>query len=763
LKWRIYLGSSDFRMSKKFLSSFFVSVSCFVLVTANPGETQTLTWRNLSSMYNVNALSVTQGKIWAATSGGVFSYSVQDGSFQQFTTTEGLSNIEATSVVSESGNAIIIGEGNGAIDELDATTGKVLRTQHDIVNSSPTFKAITKLSIYGDTVFACTPFGVVLISRSTFNTLNSYLHFVPGQNSVQANDVVTFNNKIFVASSYGLSVAPQSGINLSAPDLWQVNSNFSNGIAVNALATFNGILMVGTNQGLYYSNDGTTFQLFAALGNAYVKTLSVGGSSLLINSRSGLFRLDVSNSLNNIYNNGDSANDVVEYSDTLIFEATGNGLLRIGRTVSRILPPGPATNIITNLSVDENGNLWCSTSIRDVGTAFMKYNYATNSWRNYSMAQDTILPCNNFFSISAVCGGRVVAGAWGGLAPLKNGYHGAMVLLEGDSIVKVFNGSNSTLVGFSGDPTAILVGAAVCDQSGNIWVVNKGAYNNNMLDEYSPETGRWQAFPNNITSDAGFNSLVIDGYGGLWSGDQYGDGTTYHGLFYFDPATKGSALFTTDDGLLNNQVNALLVDAENQLWVGTSGGLNVIYDPSNPGVSTIYSMLDQNITGIDYDALNNKWITTPSGVFEISTDGITLLAQYNTANSPLPSNSVNAVACDRIHGIVYFATPYGVTQLRTGIVKPLDSFAKLRIFPNPAKFPIDKQIQIVGLVANSSIKIFSVSGRLVKEFQAQGGNIAYWDGTGDDGKLVPSGIYIVLAYSSDGSQSVVGKIAVVHR
>ena len=78
---------------------------------------------------------------------------------------------------------------------------------------------------------------------------------------------------------------------------------------------------------------------------------------------------------------------------------------------------------------------------------------------------------------------------------------------------------------------------------------------------------------------------------------------------------------------------------------------------------------------------------------------------------------------------------------------------------------VDFPIQIVGLVSDSQIKIFSVSGRLVSHLPGPAGTVegnnAYWYGTDDGGNLVPSGVYIVLAYSSDGSQSVVGKIAVV--
>ncbi len=237
-------------MPKKISSVLVGFVAALYLAGVPLVQAQTLTWKNLSSMYNVKGIAVVQDKIWAATSGGVFSYSPQSGTFEEFTTTEGLSNIQATSILLEpSGNAILVGEGNGAVDKLDASTGTLLRSQHDIANSAHLSKSVTNLSVDGDTLFACTPFGVVLISLTTFNVINSYLHFVPSQSSASANSVAIFKGNVYVASSYGLSVAPRSGANLSAPDLWKVNNDSGYVTNANTLAVFHDMLFAGTGSG----------------------------------------------------------------------------------------------------------------------------------------------------------------------------------------------------------------------------------------------------------------------------------------------------------------------------------------------------------------------------------------------------------------------------------------------------------------------------------------------------------------------------------
>ncbi|MCL4539671.1 MAG: hypothetical protein M1378_08775 [Bacteroidetes bacterium] len=724
---------------------------------------QTLTWKNFSSMYNVNQVTVIQGKVWAATSGGVFSYSPLNGTFNQFTTTEGLSDIEATSIAADSGGAILIGEGNGAIDELDSS-GHRLRSQQDIVKSSALSKQVTSMSLSGDTLFACTPFGVVVISRSSFGVLDSYTHFVPSQGSVQANGVALFDGNIYVGSQFGLSYAPQSGINLAAPDLWTVNDTLGLNFGVNALIVFNGLLMVGTNQGLYYSSDGRSFNQLSGIPQGTVSSLSESAGFLLVNTSTGLYKLNSVSSVTAVYNGGIQLSGAVAYSDTLLIGATDQGLLSVGSAVRLIPPPGPATNTISHLSVDASGNLWCATSLNDVGVAFMEFDGTT--WRNYSVARDSILPSNTFFQISALCGGRVLAGSWGF----------GMALLQGDSMT-VYNNSNSGLVGVQQNPSYVLVGDAVCDSSGDIWMTNPFAYNGNVIAAFVPAQNKWYTFSNVYCAPSKFVPIAIDPYGGIWTGDEYGDSQgAYHGLFYYN--ANGTLSNKADDisslidvasqtsGYLSDQVNAVTVDNEGQLWIGTTLGLGAIYDP-NPayqsGISSIYSMLDQDVSGIDYDALDHKWVSTATGVYVLSSDGNTRLAQYNTTNSPLPSDNVISVACDRARGIVYFATPYGVTELDMGIQQPQQNFSKLKIFPDPARIPSAQPIQIVGLVANSQIKIFSVDGRLVDEFQAQGGKIAYWNGTDGGGKLLPSGIYIVVAYSSDGSQSTVAKMAIIRQ
>lgn len=724
---------------------------------------QNLTWKNYSSMYDINAITTAGGNVWAASSGGVFSYSPVTGSFKEFTTTEGLSYIQATSILPDSEN-VLVGEGNGTIDELNGA-GIRLRSQVDIEKSASLNKQVINLFLSGDTLLACTPFGVVLISKSSFVVLDSYLHFIPGQ-TTQANSVAIFDGYIYVASPLGLSYAPRSGANLAAPGLWDVVDTLGFSSGVNALQVFNGMLLVGTSHGVYYSVDGAAFSSLSVASSINLTNFVEDGSALLLLSPGGLFRMNPDNSLVIVYSGNGSLQSAVPYSNGVVYAGTTRGMLAISDSVQTILPPGPATNQINHMSVDNNGNLWCattSTSDRDnLGVAYMKFD--GTEWENLSKEKNPTLPTNSYFQVSAVCNDEIVGGSW----------LGGMALLNEDGSVKnIFTNANSGLVGIvGGKPTDVLVGNAACDQNGNIWIVNSFAYNGNIFAVYSPNDTLkpWHTF--GPAPQAKFISIGVDAYGGVWTGDQFGDAqNNWHGVFYYNAnGTLDYAgddvdyLVTVSDGLLSNQVNALVVDNEDQVWVGTSLGLNVIYDPTTPSyVSSIFSMLDQDVLGIDYDALDDKWVSTNSGVYVLSKDGNSRVAEYDLTNSPLPSNVVVAVACDRTHGKVYFATNSGVTQLDMGVVQPTTNFSTIKVYPDPIRLPAVRQVKIVGLVADSQLKIFTVSGKLVRIFQAQGGDYAYWDGSDDNGKLLPTGVYIIIAYSPDGSQSAITKVAVIRQ
>jgi hypothetical protein len=70
-------------------------------------------------------------------------------------------------------------------------------------------------------------------------------------------------------------------------------------------------------------------------------------------------------------------------------------------------------------------------------------------------------------------------------------------------------------------------------------------------------------------------------------------------------------------------------------------------------------------------------------------------------------------------------------------------------------------LRIDGLVEGSSIKIVTLTGDLIAEFDSPGGKIATW--TNSRSATIASGIYMVIAYNKDGSKVGAGKFAVIKK
>jgi hypothetical protein len=77
---------------------------------------------------------------------------------------------------------------------------------------------------------------------------------------------------------------------------------------------------------------------------------------------------------------------------------------------------------------------------------------------------------------------------------------------------------------------------------------------------------------------------------------------------------------------------------------------------------------------------------------------------------------------------------------------------KAYAYPNPVQPGYDGPIAIYGLARDANIKITDVSGQLVYEGKALGGQ-AVWNGRDYLGRRAASGVYLVFATSSESFES----------
>ena len=132
-----------------------------------------------------------------------------------------------------------------------------------------------------------------------------------------------------------------------------------------------------------------------------------------------------------------------------------------------------------------------------------------------------------------------------------------------------------------------------------------------------------------------------------------------------------------------------------------------------------------------------------------------------------------AVFVDSEQGKAYIGTSRGLSVYSGTFAEIRQDFSQIIGGPNPFILNGNADLfTIKNLMHNSTVKIFSLNGALVRELTSSGkyasgqrtldGSRAYWDGKDSRGVAVSSGIYLYSAYTLEG-QSVSGKIAVVRR
>ncbi|KPJ73164.1 hypothetical protein AMJ52_04170 [candidate division TA06 bacterium DG_78] len=113
------------------------------------------------------------------------------------------------------------------------------------------------------------------------------------------------------------------------------------------------------------------------------------------------------------------------------------------------------------------------------------------------------------------------------------------------------------------------------------------------------------------------------------------------------------------------------------------------------------------------------------------------------------SSTANPGLRDSITMYVIFQDP-GVEEYIHGV----DYKTMLRIYPNPFKYKTDINYSIGHDAQSIELKIYDVSGQLVKEFPSFTPNALHptlvtWDGKDDFGRKLPQGVYIVRLICQD--------------
>lgn len=743
------------------ISAFLLSALFF-----NSFSQQATNFRNYTDMKNISDIKTTSQGIWAATTGGGFFYNTADGSFSTINKVDGLNSVSLSAAAIDNSGKIWFGSSDGTISIYDPST-KNIKTILDIYNSGRSSNKINDMKVSGDTVIVSHDFGVSLVDANNLAFFDTFIKFGSLTSNIKVNNTLRAD-LFYVSTQFGLAVQKAGSTNLTAPESWNVYTT-ANGLPSNNITKviqYKGSIIAATDAGLSVFNGSSWAPYLPQFNNNNVNDILVSGDSLLILSNNIIYSYK-NNSVIQINNSSNQLTKLALSKDLGVVAASSKGIFIVSKPgkSNYIIPNGPAANQFPSITVDGNGNFWSASGKDGRGVGFYKYDGA--NWTNYNISNTPSLSTNDYYSVYAAPNNIIYLGSWGKGYSKVNG-----------SQITSYDSTGTGLVGIPASLGFLVISGFGVDPKNNLWVLNYWPGDGNTLNALSTNN-TWYHFNN--PAEAGLSlefhfNLVIDQNDTKWYNVL---DSRRAGLYYFNEngtLTNNNdnvyGYLNTTSGLNSNIINSLVVDKRGDLWVGTSVGVNVITNlntisASGSGslkISSVFILRQQTINCLAVDALNRKWVGTNEGLLLVNSDGSSLLAAYNTKNSPLLSDQIVSLAVDQNSGTVYVGTNAGITAFKTTAENPLSSFTNLFFYPNPFKLNSgSNQLTIEGLVKDSDIKILTISGKLVRQFSSPGGRVAFWDGRDDNGNLVGSGIYIVVAYDKDGNNIITGKVAILRK
>ena len=765
---------------------FLFCIASFYQAAAQTGSYNQ--WTDHLPYNNCKAVAEAGDKMFAATTYSLFYFDKADNSLNRLNkvTPGGLSDIGISAIAyCTQLNTLVVAYANTNVDLVKGSTviniPDIKRKQ--ILGN----KTINSILVIDKLAYLACGFGIVVLDIEKEEIKDTYYIGPSGsQIDVKALTFHTADSKFYAATEKGIYSAVSSS-NLAYYVNWSKDSIISGpNDNYNLITSFAG--KIYTNKTKYtwdsdhmFVKDGTTWSAFMPSDSSNRTSMRVCGDKMLVCSwRVQSFNTDGTLSYEySSYNPG-----TIKPNDALT-DAQGNfwiadieqGMWSIGADMigKQYIFNGPASPVVAAMDVSGK-QVWAVPGGRTASyTSLFRlpqcYTLADNKWNSYDWINTPALaPVRDILCVAADPndGNHAFMGSWGqGLLEFDNG-----------ELKEMYTPDNSSLQYFNGYGEGYLrVGGVAFDQNNNLWVTNDGAAN---VLSMRKSTGEWKSYNlGSLGTAIDVGGIVIDNESQKWIqcrdlaifvyNDNYTPDNTADDNFRKITSAAGNG------NLPGSSIASMAVDRDGQLWLGTDQGVAVIYSPGNVFNGGSYDaqpiMVEEDgylhplleteaVTAIAVNGNNEKWLgTDKAGVFLMSSDGTKELLHFTEADSPLLSNTIQSITIAS-NGEVYFGTSLGIVSYKDYKVEPPLTLDSLLVYPNPVRPEYKGPIYISNLVAESNVKITDVTGALVWETQAQGGQVI-WDGNNLEGRRSNTGVYLVFVTNADGSQKKAAKLLFV--
>jgi len=730
-----------------------------------------------------DAVSVTEanGVIYCATNSALFTYDKSDFSIDRLNVVNGLSDIGLSQVKYNAyNNKVIITYTNGNIDIVDKN--KIITNLPAIKTTSIVgSKKINHIYFKGKLAYLSTGFGIVVLNTDKIEIVETYF-FGPLGNDIVTNAVTIDDVNIYAATAQGVFYANKNSANLIDYNAWSLLSELGvqsySSIALFSNKLFASLDLPNDESDTLYYNDGGVWQKFTLTGlNITQLTVSNNVLSVLLQNGASFYNTDLIK-IKDIVSNSQfytSPNDIfVDVEGVSWIADFYSGLIRVDEYLQAhyIIPNSPSSSNVFQMDFS-NDQFWMVSGGQNI---FLKANLvnhkANNEWQkmgllikdaNDSVASDMVSVAINPNNSSNVYTGSHSAG---------------LFEYNNDVITTIYTAQNSVLDTVIVSEGNTATSALAFDNDNNLWVIS--SFSDEILAVKTAE-GEWFSFSFlGKTKPADFYPrMQIDQNNNKWILNAKSNSLiVFNENKTFEDKSDDQSVKLEVEGNSGSKLELFSVteDKDGEIWVGTSAGVAVYYNPSSvfdEAIKAEQIFIEQDgqtqilleseiVTVITVDGANRKWIgTRTSGVFLMSEDGTEQVEHFTTTNSPLFSNSIFDIVIDPKTGEVYIGTEKGLISYKGTATEGEESYDNVFVYPNPVKPDFTGTIAIRGLLKDTDVRITDISGNIVYQTTSLGGQ-AVWDGKDFNGNKVQTGVYMIFNGSENGDQKAAAKILIYH-
>ena len=768
-------------MYKFLITHLLLFTSCLLLAQQNKSIG---TWKQHLPLNSSYSIAYSENYIYTSTGNSILKYDKNTKAVEILDKTNSLSEIAIGKIAFDPNTSTLVIMYTSSSIDLYNEKENTIFTINDIKNKTITgSKSLNNIFINEGLAYISTGFSIQVIDlvKQEFKEAY-YLGGVGGY--VECYDVSIFNNNIYVCTKEGLKFISKNNPGILNSLNWQ-NINLT-GVIPNQIPQFTEVF----NNKLYllqkdslYSYDGIAWinlgsdkywitKDMIATTTELILTQWKDSASIILGNRTKKYPITMLPEFfqsNEIYRPLQCLKDINGY---YYYADEWRGLAVVdGEKVTVVKINSPKYSSTFYLKMDKE-KLYVAA-----GSHNGSFNYTFNAggfstyengwWNTFDFTNTPIL--NNVFDIISITPDSKSNKTY--FSSLLNG----LIIYDGTNYT-LYDHTNSILEQALGDPRSRVSDVKI-DKNGNAIILNNGAPNPiKAIDK----NGNWYTL-NGTPGVQDIKRLIIDQNDQLWI--SVNKGTS---LMVVD---KGDIATTSDDksitlgigigngALPNATVLSMVEDLEGDIWVGTGAGIAIFYCASNilsaNGACDAQKILVQRdgyneylfekqaVRALAIDGANRKWVGTTNGAWLISADGKDEILNFNTVNSPLPSNEIFDITVDNITGEVYFATAAGLISYRGDATFGGIEHENVLVYPNPVRPDYTGPIAVKGLVNDANIKITDIAGGLIWQGKANGGQ-AIWDGKNYNGVKAKTGIYLVYSLSDDGKEHFCAKIAFIN-